>query len=93
VHTTTFVICTSANNTSMHKILLHLSIFYEYQQFFQHRICFSIQLPNYSDPWPTLACSTSFLLIMLFKHSLILTKINKRNNNKYMYNKNKQTEQ
>ena len=27
-----------------HKILLHLSIFYEYQQFFQHRICFSIQL-------------------------------------------------
>ena len=27
-----------------HKILLHLSIFYEYQQFFQHRICFSINL-------------------------------------------------
>jgi hypothetical protein len=26
-----------------HKILLHLSIFYEYQQFVQHRICFSIQ--------------------------------------------------
>ena len=26
-----------------HKILLHLSIFYEYQQFFQHRICFTIQ--------------------------------------------------
>ena len=26
-----------------HKILLHLKIFYEYQQFFQHRICFSIQ--------------------------------------------------
>jgi hypothetical protein len=26
-----------------HKILLHISIFYEYQQFFQHRICFSIQ--------------------------------------------------
>jgi hypothetical protein len=25
-----------------HKILLHLSIFYEYQQFFQHRICFLI---------------------------------------------------
>ena len=25
-----------------HKILLHLSIFYEYQQFFQHRICLSI---------------------------------------------------
>jgi hypothetical protein len=24
-----------------HKILLHLSIFYEYQQFFQHRICLS----------------------------------------------------
>ena len=26
-----------------HKMLLHLSILYEYQQFFQHRICFSIQ--------------------------------------------------
>jgi hypothetical protein len=26
-----------------HKILLHLSILYEYQQFFQHHICFSIQ--------------------------------------------------
>ena len=26
-----------------HKLLLHLSICYEYQQFFQHRICFSIQ--------------------------------------------------
>jgi len=28
-----------------HKMLLDLSIFYEYQQFFQHRICFSIQPP------------------------------------------------
>jgi hypothetical protein len=26
-----------------HTILLHLLILYEYQQFFQHRICFSIQ--------------------------------------------------
>jgi hypothetical protein len=26
-----------------HKILLHITIFYEYQQFFQHCICFSIQ--------------------------------------------------
>ena len=26
-----------------HKIVLHLSIVYEYQQLFQHRICFSIQ--------------------------------------------------
>jgi hypothetical protein len=25
------------------KLLLHLSIFHEYQKFFQHRICFSIQ--------------------------------------------------
>jgi hypothetical protein len=44
------------------KPLLHLSIFYEYQQFFQHRICFSISRPitnetshvtthaTYSDP-------------------------------------------
>ena len=43
-----------------HKILLHLSIFYEYQQFFQHRIRFSIQPPDYSDPWPRLARFTSF---------------------------------
>jgi hypothetical protein len=50
-----------------HKIVLHLSIFYEYQQFFQHRICFSIQPPDYSDPWPRLARSSSFFLIMLFK--------------------------
>jgi hypothetical protein len=32
------------------KFIWHLSIFYEYQQFFQHRICFSIQPPDYSDP-------------------------------------------
>jgi hypothetical protein len=25
-----------------YKILLHLSIFYEYQQFFQHRICINV---------------------------------------------------
>jgi hypothetical protein len=43
-----------------HKILLQLSICYEYQQFFQHRICFSIQPPDYSDPWPTLARYSSF---------------------------------
>jgi hypothetical protein len=41
---------------------LHLSIFYEYQRFFQHRICFSIQPPDYSDPWPRLARPTSFFL-------------------------------
>ena len=44
-----------------HKILLHLSIFYEYQQFFQYRICFSIQPPDYSDPWPRLAVPAVFL--------------------------------
>jgi hypothetical protein len=37
-------------------------------KFFQHRICFSIQPPDYSDPWPRLARSTSFFLIMLFNH-------------------------
>jgi hypothetical protein len=47
-----------------HKILLHLSTFYEYQQFFQHRICFSIQPLEYSDPCPRLERSTSFFLIM-----------------------------
>ena len=51
-----------------HKMLLHLSIFYEYQQFVQHRICFSIQPPDYSDPWPRLARSISFFLIMLFNY-------------------------
>ena len=49
-----------------HKMLLHLSIFYDYQQFFQHRICFSIQPTDYSDLWPTLARSTNLFLIMLF---------------------------
>jgi hypothetical protein len=51
--------------------LLHLSIFYEYQQIFQHRICFSIQPPDYSDPWPVTQINTfftSFFLIMLFKN-------------------------
>ena len=47
------------------KFLFHLSIFDEYQQFFQHRICFSIQPPDYSDPWPRLARSTSFFIIIL----------------------------
>jgi hypothetical protein len=63
-----------------HKIVLHLSIFYKYQQFFQHRICFWIQPPDYqwdnhvtthathSDPWPTLARSTSSFLILLLKY-------------------------
>jgi hypothetical protein len=60
-----------------HKILLHLSIFYEYQQFFQHRICFSIQPPDYSDLWPTLARSTSFFLN------------NKKNSNNYRIYNNK----
>jgi hypothetical protein len=54
------------------KILFHLSIFYEYQQFFQHCICFSIQPPDYSDPWPRLAHSTSFFIIMLFNNFISL---------------------
>jgi hypothetical protein len=33
-----------------HKILLHLSIFYEYQQFFQHLICYKDHLENYIEP-------------------------------------------
>jgi hypothetical protein len=57
-----------------HKIVLHLSILYEYQQFFQHRICFSIQPPDYSDPWPRLAGPSSFFLIRLFKY-FIITKL------------------
>jgi hypothetical protein len=60
-----------------HTILLHLSIFYEYQQFFQHRICFSIQPPDYSDPWPRLARSSSFFLVLLFnnlRHIMLKTK-------------------
>ena len=36
-----------------HKILLHLSIFYEYQQFFQHRICYKDHLENYIEPLET----------------------------------------
>jgi hypothetical protein len=53
-----------------HKIVLHLSIFYEYQQFFQHSICFPITNETshvtihatHSDLWPTLARSTSLFL-------------------------------
>jgi hypothetical protein len=51
-----------------HNIVLHLSILYEYQQFFQHRICFSIQPHDYSDPWPRLARSRSFFLLMFFNN-------------------------
>ena len=59
-----------------HKMLLHLSIFYEYQQFFQQRICFSIQPPDSSDPWPTLTHSTSFFLIMLFNKIIYTIQLN-----------------
>jgi hypothetical protein len=36
-------LCKFTSWSGENKIVLHLSIFYEYQQFFQHRICFSIQ--------------------------------------------------
>jgi hypothetical protein len=67
-----------------HKMLLHLSIFYEYQQFFQHRICFSIQPPDYQwdksrdytcySQWPVTYFSTfyQFILNMLFKKQYII---------------------
>ena len=42
--------------------------FMSINSFFQHRICFSIQPPDYSDPWPRLAHLSSFFLIMLFNH-------------------------
>ena len=59
-----------------HTILLYLSIFYEYQQFFQHRICFSMQPPDtHSDPWLTLARSTSLFLICCYNYE------NKKKNN------------
>jgi hypothetical protein len=56
------------------KMLLHLSIFYEYQQFFQHRICFSIQPPDIQ--WPVTHFSTfyQFILNMLFKHAFTYTR-------------------
>ena len=58
-----------------HSILLHLSIFYKFQQFFQHRICFPITNETshvtthatHIDPWPTLAHSTSLFLICCYK--------------------------
>ena len=46
--------------------------FMSINSFFQHRICFSIQPPDYSDPWLTLARSTSLFLIMLFNYCVIL---------------------
>jgi hypothetical protein len=42
--------------------------FMSINSFFQHRICFSIQPPDYSDPWPRLERFTSFFLIMLFNN-------------------------
>jgi hypothetical protein len=57
-----------------HKIVLHLSIFYKYQQFFQHRICFSIQPPDYQwdksrdytcySQWSVTHFSTFYQLIL-----------------------------
>jgi hypothetical protein len=38
-----YYICIIIFLEDKHKIVLHLSLFYEYQQFFQHHICFSIQ--------------------------------------------------
>jgi hypothetical protein len=42
-HKTSHMVLSTIFLEDKHNILLHLSIFYEYQQFFQHRICFSIQ--------------------------------------------------
>jgi hypothetical protein len=39
-HKTSQIILSIIFLEDKHKMLLHLSIFYEYQQFFQHRICF-----------------------------------------------------
>ena len=70
-----------------HNILLHLSIFYEYQQFFQHCICFLITNETShvtthatrSDQWPTLARSTSLFLICCY---------NKKKNHKIKFELN-----
>jgi hypothetical protein len=42
---------------------LHLSIFYEYQQFFQHRICFSIQPQLQHILWVSTVFSTPYLFL------------------------------
>jgi hypothetical protein len=59
------------------KTNIKLYCIYQYfmsiNSFFQHRTCFSIQPPDYSDPWPTLARSTSFFLIMLFNKTSVDT--------------------
>ena len=55
------------------KTIITFYCIYQYfksiNSFFQHRICFSIQPPDYSDPWLTLARSSSFFLIMLFNNA------------------------
>ena len=53
-----------------HKLYCIYQYFMSANSFFQHRICFLIQPPDYSDPWPRLARSTSFFLIMLFNYLL-----------------------
>jgi hypothetical protein len=42
-HKTSHMVLSIIFHEDKHNISLHLSIFYEYRQFFQHRICFSIQ--------------------------------------------------
>ena len=42
-HKTSHMVLSTICLEDKHNILLHLSILYEYQQCFQHRICFSIQ--------------------------------------------------
>ena len=42
-HKTSHIVLSIIFLEDKHNILMHLTIFYEYQEFFQHHICFSIQ--------------------------------------------------
>jgi hypothetical protein len=48
-HKTSHMVLSIIFPEDKHNILLHLSIFYEYQQFVQHRICFSDFYVNLRD--------------------------------------------
>jgi hypothetical protein len=56
-----------------HKILLHLSIFYEYQQFFQHRICLSIQPPDYICQLVRSRDYPMYVHVYLYIYSILIT--------------------
>jgi hypothetical protein len=100
-HETSQIILSIIFLEDKHKHLLHLSIFYEYQQFFQHLICFSIQPPDkerYRN-WPCVSykwngvqlCKyfsiCNMFLTPIFRQLLVAVQIMLVDNMKYVFRK------